>query len=154
MWRGRPARGRGSVPLPRAGKMPARQRARRPHHNFQSSRSSSFVEGHSEIKKCHSGRGEESRSEPGRLNQKDGSEIPAEFALSELRGFFAALRMTSEGPGMTVHFSESGGPCKPPFSIHNSSATFGESPFLLFYWLLGVTVLPSNSPGSFLKVWG
>ena len=34
-WCGRPARSRGSVPLPRAGRMPARQQARRPHHDFQ-----------------------------------------------------------------------------------------------------------------------
>jgi len=37
MWRGRLARGRGSVPLPRAGRMPARQRAGCPRHDFQSS---------------------------------------------------------------------------------------------------------------------
>jgi hypothetical protein len=37
MWRRRLARGRGSVPLPRAGSMPARQRAGRPHHDFQRS---------------------------------------------------------------------------------------------------------------------
>ena len=36
MWRGRLGRGRGSVPLPRVGRMPARQRAGRPHHDFQS----------------------------------------------------------------------------------------------------------------------
>ena len=44
MWRGRLARGRGSVPLPRAGRMPARQRAGRPRHDFQSSRSCSSAD--------------------------------------------------------------------------------------------------------------
>ena len=34
MWRGRLAPGRGSVPLPRAGRMPAPQRAGRPHHDW------------------------------------------------------------------------------------------------------------------------
>jgi len=38
MWRGRLARGRGSVPLPRAGRMPARQRAGRPRHDSKRAR--------------------------------------------------------------------------------------------------------------------
>ena len=41
MWRRRLACGRGSVPLPRAGRMPARQRARRPR----------YTEGHWPMKK-------------------------------------------------------------------------------------------------------